>query len=309
MGSIKLTNLNLDNDIKNAKAVIDGKINNSSFAFSEFSSIYKSTNECLSHRPYIDALMKRDRVLSIIGSGDQIINNILFDTINIIGLDISTFPKYLLLLKLAAIKVLKEEDYLEYFYGIDKEPFLDNYYNIIRNELDDNVKVFWDSLYDEYNNKLYGSKLFNDFEPSARRGVLNNPFLQDDFYNVVKKNIEKANIELLRYDMFNASKLNRGYFDLINLSNIINNIDRFDGETLSSFDYRDKFTNAIKKYKKFLTTLPLNKGGIAFTYNFAFNGEIEKFFKENQYQVYRIVENTKLFTCENEILIYKKTRH
>ena len=308
MENVKLTNFKLNDDIKNAKAIIDGKINNNPFIFSEFSPIYKSTNECLSHKPYIDTLMNKKRVLSITGSGDQIINNILFGTEDIVGLDISTFPKYFLSLKLAAIKVLKEEDYLEYFYGIYKQPFLDKYYNTIRNELDHDSQVFWDSLYNEYNTELYDSKLFNDFNPKVRRAVLNNPFLQDDFFNVLKRKLEKVNVELLKYDMFNANKLNKGLFDLINLSNIINNSNVFSGDVISSSEYQDRFLNAIKKYKKFLTVLPLNKNGIAFTYNFAFNGEIEKYFKEKEYQVFKIVENTELFTCENEILIYKKTK-
>ena len=296
----------MNNDINVAKAIIDGKTDNNSRTFNEFSSIYKTTNECLSHKPYIEALQDRNRVLSIVGSSDQIMNAILFGSEDIIGVDISIFPNYFLFLKLVAIEVLNKNDYLEYFYG-DK-PFSYKTYGVIRQELPYQARKFWDSLYNEYGDKLYNSKLFNDFNVSIKRAIINNPFLQDNYYDVLKRSINRVNIELLKYDMFNAKKLDRGYFDLILLSNIINNIDIFHGESISSKEYSKRFLQAMKNYKKFLTLLPLNKEGIALTYNFSFNGKISDYFKEKEYQVNVVKENTELFNCENEILIYKKKR-
>ena len=305
MENIRLTNYNLSEDIDNAKAVIDKKIDNSSFAFNEFFPIYKSTNECISHIPYMDSLKNKDRVLSVIGSGDQIINAILFGTNDIVGIDISTFPKYFLPLKLAAIKVLEKNTYLEYFYGIKEMPFQDKYYEIIRNELDENTKMFWDFLYN-YSNNLYDTHLFYDFKISAKTAILNNPFLQDNYFSVLKRNIEKVKLELLKHDMFYANKLNKGYFDLIILSNIINNASTFNEERISISEYNERFLQLMKKYKKFLKSLPLSKNGIALTYNFSFNGNINEFFKEKEYEVYKVKENTNSFNCENEILIYRK---
>lgn len=307
MENIKLINYNLDEDIKEAKTII-GTNNNSSLSFNEYSPIYKSTNECLSHPPYMDALKNKERVLGIIGSGDQIINSILFGSNDIVGLDISTFPKYFLMLKLAAIKVVEEKDYLEYFYGNSKEPFMEEYYEIIRKELDDSVRKFWDYLYNNYNN-LYHSHLFHDFDISAKRAIINNPFLQDNYYQVLKKNIERLKMELLKYDMFNANKLNKGTFDLILLSNIINNFTITNGKRISLSEYNERFLQSIKKYKKFLKTLPLNKNGVSLTYNFSFNGSIMEYFKEKEYQLYKVKENINAFNCENEILIYKKSIH
>ena len=305
MENIKLTNYNLNKDIENAKSVIDKTIDNNSFVFNECFPIYKSTNECISHIPYMDSLKNKDRILSVIGSGDQIINAILFGTNDIVGVDISTFPKYFLPLKLAAIKVLEKNTYLEYFYGIKEMPFQDKYYEIIRKELDEDIRIFWDFLYN-YNNNLYDTHLFYDFNIGVKTAVLNNPFLQDNYFNVLKRNIEKVKLELLKYDMFDANKLNKGYFDLIMLSNIINNASTFNGERLSISEYNERFLQLMKKYKKFLKSLPLTKNGVALTYNFSFNGNITDFFKEKEYKVYRVKENTNSFNCENEILIYKR---
>lgn len=309
MDNVKINNFNLDDDINIAKEIIDGKMNNEVYKFSDTSSIYKTTNECISHKPYVEALENKKRVLSIIGSGDQILNSILFGANDIVGIDISTFPKYFLSLKLAAIKTLKKMEYLEYFYGNSSRPFSDRIYELIRCELDDSTRIFWDSLYNEYNEKLYNSKLFGDFEIKADRATVNNPFLQDNFYDDMKKSIEKVNIELLKYDMFKVNELNLDNFDLILLSNIINNIYVFNKESIYLSQYKKMFLNMIKEYKEYLTTLPLNKKGIALTYNFTFDGEIKDYFKGKEYEVHKIKENTKFFDCENEILIYKKRRH
>lgn len=309
MDNIKISNFNLDDDINIAKEIIDGKINNEVYKYSDTSSIYKTTNECISHKPYMKSLENKDRVLSIVGSGDQILNSILFGTNDVVGLDISTFPKYFLTLKLAAIKTLKRMEYLEYFYGNSSRPFSDNIYDLIRCELDEDTKRFWDSLYNEYNEKLYYSKLFGDFEIKAEGAISNNPFLQDNFYDVMKKRVEKVNVELLKHDMFKVKELNLDNFDLIILSNIINNIYVFNKESVYLSKYKEQYLSMIKEYKEFLTTLPLNKNGIALTYNFTFDGEIKDYFKGKEYEVHKVKEDTKFFDCENEILIYKKRRH
>jgi len=177
--NIKLYNVNVLEDLKLAKEVIDGKINKKQF-FNSLSSIYKTTNENISDEIYTKSLKNKNRVLSVIGSGDQIINTIFLGAKKIVGIDISRFPKYFLPLKLASIKKLDKDDYLEYFYGFLNNPFMLKYYEKVRDELEDNSRTFWDDLYDNYEyNAIYNSYLFTNFNLSRHTAIKFNPFLQN----------------------------------------------------------------------------------------------------------------------------------
>ena len=305
MKNIEVSNESIYVDIFMARGIIKGVVNNNSLDFSSISPIYKTTNETISHKEYIDAIKCRERVLSIIGSGDQIINAILFGSKDIVGVDISSFPKYFLALKLAAIQSLTKEEYLEYFYG----SFAVKYYFIIRDKLEDNIRLFWDNLYTDYiAYDIYNSSLFNNFTMGKKWAVLNNPFLEDDNYKIVKSKLEKIKMELLRYNIFDIKKLHKGKFDLIILSNMINHIEKLYGNDISIEEYYNRFKKAVKEYKSFLHKLPLNIGGQAITYNISFYPKIKDSFKESEYQVYSVKEDIKLCNIENELLVYKKER-
>ena len=307
MENIKVDNKSVYSDIFMARGVINGDIKNNSYEYSLTSPIYKSTNETISHKEYIDTIKEKERVLSIIGSGDQIINSILYGSKDIVGLDISLFPKYFLSLKLAAIKSLDKNDYLEYFYGFYNEPFMVKYYFSVRDKLDDNSRMFWDNLYREYRaHDIYNSNLFNDFKISRNRAIINNPFLDDNNYRIVKEKLDTINVELLNYNIFDVKKLDKGDFDLIILSNMINHVFKLYGESVTPKEYDKRFIESIKKYKKFLHKLPLKKEGQAITYNLAFYPKVRSLFLENDYQLYTVNEGIKTYNVESEILVYTK---
>lgn len=309
MENIKVNNESVYVDLFMARGIINGDMKNNSDDFSPSSPIYKTTNETISHKEYIDAIKNRERVLSIIGSGDQIINTILFGAKDIVGVDISSFAKYFLALKLAAIESLSKEDYLEYFYGDKDNQFRVKYYFIIRDKLDDNTRLFWDNLYSGYiDHDIYNSSLFCNFNLGKKRVISNNPFLEDDNYKIVKAKLQDIKMELLGYDIFDIKKLHKGKFDLIILSNLINHIEKLYGNNITIEEYYNRFNEGVKKYKTFLHKLPLNIGGQAVTYNISFYPKIKDLFKENEYQVYPVKEDIKSCNIENEILVYKKER-
>lgn len=86
--------------------------------FSNTSQIYIKSNERIDD--YIKYLRNKKDVLSVIASGDQIINMVLNGSKNIDAFDISVIPKYYLFLKLGALKCLTREQYLDFFYRLDK---------------------------------------------------------------------------------------------------------------------------------------------------------------------------------------------
>ena len=87
--------------------------------FINTSSIYRFTNEDITS--YYHHLENKDKVLTVIGSGNQVINGILAGTKNFDCFDISIFPEYYLYLNIAAIIALNKDEYLKYFLSDDRE--------------------------------------------------------------------------------------------------------------------------------------------------------------------------------------------
>ncbi|MGN1371752.1 MAG: DUF3419 family protein [Candidatus Coprovivens sp.] len=81
--------------------------------FHNSSAIYRFSNERL--QDYGEYFVNKNKVLSVISSGDQILNAILNGVKDIDAFDISVFPKYFLYLKIGAIKSLSREEYLNFF--------------------------------------------------------------------------------------------------------------------------------------------------------------------------------------------------
>ena len=118
-------------------------------SFHKESFIYKKTNEKLNK--FFDILMNKDKVLTVIGSGDQILNTLLTNPTRVDAFDISVFTKYFLKLKIAAIKSLTREEYIKFFFATT-ETTLDEYYDDlffdkIRKELDEETREFWEYLF------------------------------------------------------------------------------------------------------------------------------------------------------------------
>ena len=300
MENLEIKNVDLSNDIKAAQNIIRGKLAVNRSIFNEHSSIYRISNETISNENYFENLKGKKRVLSITASGDQIINSILCGTKSLIGMDISTFPKYYFALKLAALKELNEDEYLDFIVGRNRNnmlPLSIDLYSKVRESLQPEIMSFWDSILFSYNSEMIQkSPLFGTFIVSQNKMIKNNPYLQDDNYTKVKNAINDVKIELIDYNMFKVNNLKIGKFDLINLSSLINYINP---PTLFQ-------KNKAEKYKKYVKTLPLTNNGIALTYNFTFDGDLALYFFEDEFEVYNIKEDIFPYNINNELIIYKK---
>ena len=96
-------------DIEKAREIVKDRFREDAL-FNDLSGVYKVTNENMNDENYIRLLQDNDRILSVIGSGDQILNSILGNTYNIDAFDISIFPKHLLFLKIGAIESINYEE-------------------------------------------------------------------------------------------------------------------------------------------------------------------------------------------------------
>lgn len=206
-----------------AQLIVRGSYINFSWknAFYENSAIYRFTNEDITS--YFSHLQNKDNVLTVIGSGGQIINGILAGTRSFDCYDISVFPEYYLYLQLASIQALTKEEYLKYYFSDDRdEVFGDEFYDKISPKLFGKYKEFWDTLYmfdDGYD--IYNSLLFRS-DPCYKGFTIEaNPYLQESNYEKLRSILQTESIRINPI----VADINKTVFpneyDLVNLSNIL----------------------------------------------------------------------------------------
>ncbi len=243
-----------------AQSIVRGNYSNlnGKNTFHSESFIYKKTNEKLNE--FIDLLLNKDKVLSVIGSGDQILNTLLTKPSKIDVFDISVFPKFFLKLKIASIKSLSRDEYIKFFFSTT-ETFLDEYYDDlyfdkIRKELDFEAEDFWTYLF-QYNDwyDIYNSTLFSSESVFEEQAIIQNKYLDNDEYYHLRDILQSVQINYIESNLLDL-KINDTY-DLIYLSNIL--------EYVKKSAYFDKIDELSVKNK-----------GIIISYIF---GEIDKAIK------------------------------
>ena len=243
-----------------AQSIVRGNYSNlnGNNTFHSESFIYKKTNEKLNE--FIDLLLNKDKVLSVIGSGDQILNTLLTKPSKIDAFDISVFPKFFLKLKIASIKSLSRGEYIKFFFSTT-ETFLDEYYDDlyfdkIRKELDIEAEDFWTYLF-QYNDwyDIYNSTLFSSESVFEEQAIIQNKYLDNDEYYKLRDILQSVQINYIESNLLDL-KINDTY-DLIYLSNIL--------EYVKKSAYFDKIDELSVKNK-----------GIIISYIF---GEIDKAIK------------------------------
>lgn len=243
-----------------AQSIVRGNYSNlnGKNTFHSESFIYKKTNEKLNE--FIDLLLNKDKVLSVIGSGDQILNTLLTKPSKIDAFDISAFPKFFLKLKIASIKSLSRDEYIKFFFSTT-ETFLDEYYDDlyfdkIRKKLDDEAEDFWTYLF-QYNDwyDIYNSTLFSSESVFEEQAIIQNKYLDNNEYYKLRDILQNVQINYIESNLLDL-KINDTY-DLIYLSNIL--------EYVKKSAYFDKIDELSVKNK-----------GIIISYIF---GEIDKAIK------------------------------
>lgn len=261
-------------DIKKAREIIASS-KKKFIGFNTDTFIYRFTNESI--ELYKNYLMNRKKVLSVTASGDQILNSILFGSKEIDSFDISRFPKYYFELKKAAIETLTRDEFIDFFVGkhlsslvgfISCYKGLENdklkeYYSGFNNNMDKDYKEFWDEIFDIYDiNQVFYSSLF--FSDDCHFQALN-PYLYDNNYEKLQKNIKNAKVKHYIGDIRQISGMLNKEYDLVNLSNIINYIDS-------------------DEYKDILNNLSLSDDGIALSYIPVLEKYIKNYFYQEEYQ-------------------------
>lgn len=235
--------------------------------FHTTSAVYKISNERT--QDYYSYLIGREKVLSVIGSGDQILNLILEGSKEIDAFDISSFPKYFLYLKMAAIKALSKEEYIEFFYEVNhRSEVYDDMYDRISFYLDDEISSFWDSLFNFFDwQDIYNSTLFSSEPYIAANAINQNKFLQcDAAYEELRRALDDVVINVYEGDIFDLSCRIDGTYDLVYLSNIV-------------------YYNKPDEYKEMLDEFKLTDNGITLTYLYRINKNVRDCFDKSNMEV------------------------
>lgn len=250
--------------------------------FHNTSAVYKKSNERI--QDYQDYFINKNKVLSVIGSGDQILNMILEGVKEIDSFDISVFPKYFLYLKFAAIQGLSREEYIDFFYDYNnRAEVYDDMYDRISEYLEPKVKEFWDALLGFFDwQEVYDSTLFSSEPCMVNDAILQNKFLQsDEDYLKLRSRLPYKKINTLECDIMTGATKFSGPYDLIYLSNII-------------------YYNSVSDYKKMLGDLRLTDNGLVLTYVYRIHKKLIDFFDSEEYEFKKFV-NT-----DAGIMIYHK---
>lgn len=241
--------------------------------FINTSSIYRFTNEDITS--YFHHLKNKNNILSVIGSGNQILNSILAGSKNIDCFDISVFPEYYLFLHLASIVSLSKEEYIKYFLSDDNKYLFNNkFYDKIRDNLKGKYKIFWDKLYDfDEGIDIYNSLLFRHDFYNKDNTIKMNPYLQDNNYEKLKDILKLENLKINSVVLdITKTKIDKEY-DLVNLSNI-----------LSYYFNKDNLEEYVNYLK---TNFNLTNNGEIINYLFSLDdeciNEFLKYIKEDGY--------------------------
>lgn len=222
-------------------------------SFSKMSPCYLFSNENL-REYYPHFQLKNSNVLTVCGSGDQVMSSILYGAKNIDTFDSNKLAYYNLMLKIAALKTLSYENFLSFYsindLTVDRLKFYDKVSNNISNR---DVKLFWDTIFEDcfvnFSWMFLGGADYNELVSKRI------PYMDKQNFNILKDKIDDSNINFKNIDIFQIfDEFNKKY-SFINLSNIYCYIKD-----------KNKFIELNNKLKKYRLS---NNGTILLNYNWS----------------------------------------
>jgi len=225
--------------------------------------MYIYATEMVAHY-YKPFKLEDKRVLTIIGSGDQVLNAMFYGAKEVIGFDINRNSLFLTELKISAILVLSYKEFLEFF-SHTKEGFSHILYLKMKDFLSKEAEEYFGSLYENVEGgELGASEYFRDrskFIKNKEREI--NAYLEDNTaYEKMREILEHARPVLYVENILTLNenkKISDKKFDIINLSNVPNYL------TGKSFGLsEDNVLSYFHKLKKLIAT-----NGIIFFYSYS----------------------------------------
>lgn len=169
--------------------------------------------------------------------------------------DINAYAYHVMQIKVAAIKVLSQDEFFKFFLKNSLETDNTNdifnkevYLNKIRNELPIHSRNFWDQIYRLFKNgeNIGNSRLLINTKGNSKPYIKLLDYLKDDNYELLKEKLYKLdekNATFFNYNVVNLPEVLKKKYDLILLSNIQHYI---------QYTYGTSFSKALKKYRGFV---------------------------------------------------------
>lgn len=199
-------------------------------AYGRISQCYAFSNENLNwYYPLFN--IKDNDILTVCGSGDQVLCAILFGAKSVDIFDSNKLAYYHLLLKMSAIKSLDFKDFIKFYTLEDYNDERCDYCNLIeKNISDDGVRLFWNQILFDKNN-LSHCFISNYSKPTMIAEQI--PYLNEENYNLLKSKLENVQINFKNVNIFKTVDVFDKQYSFVNLSNILHYI--HDKETYISF--------------------------------------------------------------------------
>lgn len=277
----------LRSDIKIANRILDGYAED--YSNDKRNVIYGTATEEIDHfMPVLN--VENKKVLTVAGSGDQILSCALYGAQSVDAFDINPFQLYYSRLKVAAMKALNVDEYNKYFYNNGfYHIYSKELYSKIRDYLDNDTRAFFDSLYKNGFEAKYDEFIVNS-HMDEKFSIIPS-FTKEDNYDKAKDNLEKMKIKYISADLMKINWKTKEIYDVIMLSNIYKWLNEKQRRTFLEF--------AKKKLGRLLSD-----DGIISLYSSA-SGYREKELEEEALRR----DNMDIYTyLENEMITYKKTR-
>lgn len=165
-------------------------------------------------------------VLTVCGSGDQVLNAYLLGAKNVTCFDVNPLAFYQVCLKIAAVQVLTYEEFLDFFFPEFLHLFDESLFNKISSCLDYDACEFFKYIYSRYNTSQILDKVYYDFIPSLDHMKKMNLYLEESNYSGLRDILINKKPSFIESDVtLLPNKLGDRKFDLIMLSNISESIE------------------------------------------------------------------------------------
>lgn len=189
-----------------------------SACFSQISPCYLFSNENL--KSYYENLdLKGKSVLTVTGSGDQVLSAILYGAKSVDTFDSNKLAYYNLMLKKYAIVSLNYDEFSKFYCLYDVYDRLKQYEKISQNIKEEDIKTFWNKFFfDAQDNFYYYSLGKGGPLPLIEKRI---PYMNDRNYNLLKGNIIDCKINYKNLDVFKLPLEFNDKYCFINLSNIL----------------------------------------------------------------------------------------
>lgn len=254
----------LENQVKThlelAKKTIDDNYHNpnkNAQSSDYFLNLYSFTNENLS-ACLKDYNFTNNHVLTLGSSADQVLNFISKGSTDVTLLDLNPFVKYYYDLKTAAIFTLSRDAYLDFFCqpplsfpNHNYHPLNEKDYYKLSLLLPKDSKIFWNTLFNNYNGKFLKKHFFMKDELSKKHLIKNNPYLSHDNYQSLPSKLEKSNLLFIQDNVINIPNIPNNY-DVIYLSNVLDYLFTYYFTKLDNQEYQ-MHPSVAKNYLNFIS--------------------------------------------------------